>query len=179
MKKSIVKRILMVAMTAGLVLGMNMVSFARDNVIYENAKNAKVSSELLAPSIRRSSSNDSDTRSSVLAAAMSEISNEGNGIIGVYAETMMHRTVEWACLTVYLERWNEDASQWVVCEDFYQEFLPEGTNPLIFVNLQEYVDDEPTGYYYRVRAIHELEFDNGWYEAKVTKTSGIMITSTP
>ncbi len=179
MKKKFMKQIVLSMVVLIFTLGASMVSFARDNAAYERAKNTKVDSELLNPLVRRSTSESQDSRSTALAAAMCEISNEGSGIIGVYAETTMHTPVDWACLTVYLERWNETEQDWEFCTDFYQEFLPEGSTPLILVKLQEYVDDEPTGYYYRVRAIHELEYNDGWYEAKVTKTSGIMITSEP
>lgn len=173
------KKLLLMLTTVIFTLGLGMTSFARDQATYERLKNQKVESELLDPSVRFSTSENHGGKSTALATAISEISNEGNGVIGVYAETTMFQSVDWACLTIYLERWNETEQDWEYCTDFYQEFLPNGTSPLIYVSLQEYVDDEPTGYYYRVRAIHELEYDNGWYEAKVTKTSGIMITSTP
>ena len=39
------------------------------------------------------------------------------------------------------------------------------------------VGTQPAGYYYRIRCIHELEYDNGWYEAKSTKTDGVLLTN--
>lgn len=179
MKKMIVKLMMLLIAIMGCTLGGNIVSFARDENVYENAKNMRVESELLDASVWYSISENSEARSVALATALSEISNEGNGVIGVYAETTMYISVDWACLTIYLEKWNESTQNWEICEEFYQEFLPEETTPLILVRLREYEGGQPTGYYYRVRAIHELEYDDGWYEAKVTKTDGILITNTP
>ena len=45
------------------------------------------------------------------------------------------------------------------------------------VELSVSVGTQPVGYYYRIRCIHELEYDNGWYEAKSTKTDGVLLTN--
>ena len=165
-----------------LALGASVTTFARDDYKYEELKNTYVDSELLLGG--ETTSNDivyGVERSTALATAMCSITNEGSGVIGVFAETTMHKPVDWAYLTVYVERWYEDYESWQIEKSFEKEFLPEdeADGELTTATFSVDVNDLPSGYYYRVRALHELEFDGDWYEAKVTKTDGILITSAP
>lgn len=156
--------------------------FARDIHKYNTAKNTYVDSELL-PKTEKSAYDivQVSARSTAMAAAMSSIANEGKGVIRVFAETTMHKPVQWAGLTVYLERWYEDENKWKVVAEFEKEFLPEDEEDgeLTTATLAESVSGQPMGYYYRVRALHELEFDGDWYEIRVTKTDGILMEYVP
>ena len=117
-------------------------------------------------------------RSKALASAMCMITNTEKGIIHIYAETLMFQPVDWAALTIYLEQQNEDTGKWTVVETFEKEFTPEtdSDGQLTSAELSIDVGTQPAGYYYRLRCIHELEYDNGWYEAKSTKTEGVLLT---
>lgn len=117
-------------------------------------------------------------RSKALASALCSITNLENGIIHIYAETAMFIPVDWAALTIYLEKWNEDTNKWSTVETFEKEFTPadKEDGELDSVELSIDVGTQPSGYYYRIRCIHELEYDNGWYEAKSTKTEGVLLT---
>lgn len=166
----------------GMVFMASGTSYARNQDEYLKIVNTSIESELLPEGIRQSEGSlQGVERSTALAGALSSITNEGNGVIGILAETTMYTPVDWACLTVYLEKWYEDAESWQTVKTFEKEFLPEDEEDglLTVATFSADVTDQPTGYYYRVRTIHELEFDNGWYEAKVTKTDGILITSAP
>ena len=55
-------------------------------------------------------------KSKALASAMCMITNKENGIINVYAETLMFQSVDWAALTMYLEQLNETTGKWSVVE---------------------------------------------------------------
>lgn len=118
-------------------------------------------------------------KSKALANALCTITNTEKGIIGVYAETAMFIPVDWAALTIYLEKWNEDTNKWSTVETFEKEFTPADTDngELTRVIMSIDVGTQPVGYYYRIRCIHELEYDNGWYEAKSTKTDGVLLTN--
>ena len=81
--------------------------------------------------------------------------------------------------------WDDDMDMALSREDYikFQEIFEKEFTPadkedgqLTSVELSIDVGTQPAGYYYRVRCIHELEYDNGWYEAKSTKTDGIMLT---
>ena len=117
-------------------------------------------------------------RSKALASAMCSITDTEKGILNIYAETLMFQTVDWAALTIYLEQLNETTGKWSVVETFEKEFTPadKEDGELNSVELSISVGTQPSGYYYRVRCIHELEYDNGWYEAKSTKTEGVLLT---
>lgn len=165
-----------------MVLSFNGTSYARDYQTYEELKNMEIQSDLLSESETTSREIIYGlSRSTALATAISSITNEGNGVIGIVGETTMHKPVDWAYLTVYLERWYEEIQDWQIVATYEKEFLPEDEEDgtLTTAILGAYVTGQPTGYYYRVRTLHELEFDDGWYEAKVTKTDGILITSAP
>lgn len=156
--------------------------FARDIQEYNRAKNTYVESELLPKTEKKAYDLVQESaRSTAMAAAMSSIANESKGVIRVFAETTMHKPVQWAGLTVYLERWDEDEKSWNVVAEFEKEFLPEDEEDgeLTTATLAESVSGQPMGYYYRVRALHELEFDGDWYEIRVTKTDGILMEYVP
>lgn len=135
---------------------------------------------LLPASAKQSIGRDISTeRSKALASALCSITNLENGIVHIYAETAMFISVDWAALTIYLERWNEDTGKWVTVETIEKEFTPADREDgqLTSVELSVDVGTQPVGYYYRIRCIHELEYDNGWYEAKSTKTEGVLLTN--
>ena len=136
-------------------------------------------SVLLPTTIKTSIGKEAEvTRSKALASAMCMITNKENGIINIYAETLMFQAVDWAALTIYLEQLNETTGKWSVVETFEKEFTPadKEDGQLTSVELSISVGTQPVGYYYRLRCIHELEYDNGWYEAKSTKTDGVLLT---
>ena len=120
-------------------------------------------------------------KSTAMGAAISSITNEPKGVIRVFAETAMFKPVDWACLTIYLERWYEEEKCWQIEAEFEKEFLPEeqSDGELTTATLSVSISNQPMGYYYRVRAMHELEFDGDWYEARVTKTDGVFMEYIP
>jgi hypothetical protein len=143
------------------------------------AQGVQEDSMLLPKSVKTSVGREySVERSKALASAMCSITDTEKGIINIYAETLMFQPVDWAALTIYLEKLNEETNKWSTVEIFEKEFTPadKEDGQLTSVELSIDVGTQPAGYYYRVRCIHELEYDNGWYEAKSTKTDGIMLT---
>ena len=173
-RKSILLSLILMVFISGNV-------YARDDAAYYEAMNKKVDSELLPDTIKSSDGvAENVIRSEGLAGATSRITNEGSGVIGVYAQTRMHIPVDWAYLTIYLERWHEELGSWQIKETLEKEFWPEddADGKITAVTLSADISGQPTGYYYRVRAIHELEYGDN-YEVKVTKTDGILITSAP
>jgi len=180
--KKIMKPIVTVILMLSFIMGFSLLSYASEVVGTNIAGRVVDESILLAPSVTSSRSTQPDERSSVLAHALSEVSNRGNGVVGGYAETLCYKETVWMCLTLYLERYNEATNDWVYVQDYYQEFEPDA-NGILHMVTYSFTEEVEPGYYYRVRCRHELEFEDEegdiWYEAKVTRTNGIMITSTP
>lgn len=142
-------------------------------------QNEQEESVLLPESVKTSIGKETEVaRSKALASAMCMITDTEKGIINIYAETLMFQPVDWAALTIYLEQRNEETGKWSTVEIFEKEFTPADTDDgeLTRAAVSISVGTQPAGYYYRVRCIHELEYDNGWYEAKSTKTEGVLLT---
>lgn len=158
------------------------VVFARDIAKYNEAKNTYVDSKLLPKTEQEAYDIDrGTTKSTAMGAAISSIRNGGRGVIEIWAETAMFKPVDWACLTVYLEQWDEENRTWRIVGEYEKEFLPEDEEDgeLTSAVLDLSFTGQPMGYYYRARVMHELEFDGDWYEIRVTKTDGILMEYVP
>lgn len=178
------KRTLVLSITLSLVSAclFNGTAFARDVQKYNEVKNTYVHSELLPKTEKAAYEIIRDTaRSTAMGAAICSIKDVGQGVIMVSAETAMFKPVDWAGLTLYLERWDEENKTWRIVAEFEKEFLPEDEEDGILntASIEEKVSGQPMGYYYRARALHELEFDGDWYEIRVTKTDGILMEYVP
>lgn len=171
------KKVILVVCAMSLLFSVT--AWAAPNERYTLTESELVDSVLLPETVKSAIGKEVETeRSKALATALCNIVNKENGVLGVYAETAMFIPVDWAALTIYLEKWNEDTNKWSTVETFEKEFTPADAKDgeLTHVILSIDVGTQPAGYYYRLRCIHELEYDNGWYEAKSTKTDGIMLT---
>lgn len=174
-KKSVFLSLVLTCLFSGTV-------FARDISKYNEAKNTYVDSERLPETEQESHSVIRGAeRSTAMGAAISSIRNGGKGVIEIWAETDMYKPVDWACLTVYLEQWDEASESWQIVDEYEKEFLPEDEEDgeLTSAVLDLSFTGQPMGYYYRARVMHELEFDVSWYEIRVTKTEGILMKYVP
>lgn len=119
-------------------------------------------------------------RGSFLASSILNIYNAGGGEIGILADTMCHVDVDAIYVTIYLDQYNEETGKWTNKKVYDYEFTPEDTEDgklhAKLINFHE--TSQPSGYYYRLWAYHEVEKDGKW-ETMRTATDGIMITSTP
>ncbi len=155
---------------------------ARDIAKYNEAKNTYVDSGLLPKTEQEAHDISQGTnKSTAMGTAISSIRNGGKGVIKIWAETNMYKPVDWACLTVYLEQWDEEERSWEIVGEYEREFLPEDEEDgeLTSAVLDLAFTGQPMGYYYRARVMHELEFDGDWYEIRVTKTEGILMEYVP
>ena len=178
--KNILKRTIILSLLLTSIFSKNV--FARDFQKYNEAKNTYEHSKLL-PSTEKTACDIvlGSSRSTAMGAAVCSITNEGKGVIRIWAETTMFKPVDWAGLTLILERWDENKKIWQSVAEFEKEFTPEDGKDvnLTIATLEVLVSDQPMGYSYRARALHELEFDGDWYEIRVTKTDGILMEYVP
>ncbi|MCI9359893.1 MAG: hypothetical protein HFG65_02850 [Hungatella sp.] len=174
------KRLVIVTLTLTCIFSGTV--FARDVQKYNEAKNTYANSRLLPETEEMAYDiTQGSPKSTAMGAAVSSIRNGGQGVIKILAETNMFKPVDWACLTVYLEQWDEENRSWKIVGEYEQEFLPEDEDDgqLTSVELDLSFPGHPMGYYYRARVLHELEFDGDWYEIRVTKTDGILMKYVP
>ncbi len=113
-------------------------------------------------------------RSSTIAVAFSDITNEGYGNIGVRGETDLYITVPWAKLTLRLQRRETEGATtgWITEETIIEEF-----ENVSIASIDEVLSGYPVGYYYRVKTYHEVKSDENGHEKKTTYTNGVMITN--
>lgn len=151
----------------------------------EELTSIRVESRLLPPN-QKSSSNipRPETRGEALSVSMLDISNDGGGVIGVVAMTILHRDVSWGMTTIYLDRWNEEKNTWDFIEEYITEF-PSGNNngETTALTVSMDITNQPSDFYYRLRGLHEIEFINSsnrpMWEGHTTCTDGVLITKTP
>ncbi len=178
--KQTISKLIVSSFILSMLFGGNV--FARDMQKYNKVKNTYVDSELLPETENMSYDIIRDNaKSTALGTAICSVANAGKGQIRVWAETTMYKPVDWAGITLYLEQWDETNETWRIVAEFEKEFFPEDEEDGILTSatIEETVSGQPMGYYYRARAMHELEFDVDWYEIRVTKTNGILIEYVP
>ena len=127
-------------------------------------------------------SNIVDPRSRYLAGAISEITNEGSGVLGIYADFTSYNSVDWARITINLER-KKDASStsWTHVKTYTYEFdvADEPDGRLTSGTVEFEARGLATDYYYRLRCEHKVKTPSGSYESKNTQTDGVLLTSYP
>ncbi len=121
-------------------------------------------------------------RSLYLATAISEITNKGNGTLGMYADFTAHSSVKWAKLTIKLERSKSISStSWTHIKTYTYEFdeADEPDGKLIFAYAEFEDSGFATDYYYRLTCEHKVKTPSGSYETKTTRTDGVLLTPYP
>ncbi len=117
-------------------------------------------------------------RSSIISSASSEIIDETGGNIGVIIETLCHIECDEILNLAILDRLNEETGQWeeqsryeftAKKEDFPNTSLSSLTNAFT-------IENQSTGYYYRIRGIHSVKTPDGKGQVYSTRTNGLLIT---
>lgn len=121
-------------------------------------------------------------RSLYLASGISEVTNEGEGVLSIYADFASYNAVKWASLTITLQK-RKDANSggWSNVDTYVYEFdaddEPDGE--LTHGAAEFEVHGLQTNYYYRVKCIHKVKTPNNTYESKTSLTDGVLLTSYP
>ncbi len=122
-----------------------------------------------------------EPRSLYLASAISEITNEGEGVLSIYADFSSYYEIPWAKITINLERRKGTSGSWSSVKTYVYEFTPEddpdGTLHAGEVEFSVY--GLATNYYYRLRCEHKVRTPSGSYETKNTLTDGVLLTDYP
>lgn len=178
------KSLKMVMMSMVCICLMSNISFAA-TVRGESLTSVDEVSVLLPDSQTYSmDKSQSATRGEATAVCMLSISNEGSGVIGVVATTALYRNVDWGLIDIYLDRWNEEENGWEHIKG-YETIFPNGNNngQTTALTVSMDITDQPSGYYYRLRGVHEIEYKNDsnktMWEGLSTCTDGVFITDTP
>lgn len=122
-----------------------------------------------------------EPRSLYLAAAMSEITNEGEGVLGIYADFTSHAGVEWGKITINLYRSKDpNSTSWSKVKTYTKEFDgaddPDGKITYAYTEFD--VHGLATDYYYYIVCSHRVKTPSG-YESKTTQTDAVLLTAYP
>lgn len=122
-----------------------------------------------------------EPRSLYLASAISKITNKGEGVLGVYADFASYKDVDWAQITINLERRKGTSGSWSLVDTYVYEFTPDDDpNGRLHSEAVAFeVYGLATDYYYRLRCVHKVQAPDGSYESKNTQTNGVLLTSYP
>ena len=120
-------------------------------------------------------------RSRYLASATSEITNEGEGVLGIYADFKSFEGVESGTIVINLQRRKSaDSGTWTQVKTFTEEFdgadYPNGLITYAYTEFE--VHGLTTNYYYRLTCHHKVKTPSGT-ETKTTQTDGVLLTSYP
>lgn len=175
--RNLLKKLLVIGMVCSLIHATPV--FAGSIIEYEGEKiniEQEIPIQLGNRDINKSRSINS-TRGAYISSSIAGVTNVGGGIIGISAATTAHVPVDKIRIHLYLDRLNQ-SGKWIQVDDFdyyfYPEDEPDGELTIAAVDLE--VDDQPAGYYYRVRGTHGV-WKNGTSESQTTRSDGVMITN--
>lgn len=172
MKKSISSFLLIMAM----VISMPFTSSANNSDWMAQAKVVEKQMQYVV-------SNDSLSkvrgvaRGRVLSSSELELSDEGNGVIGVYANTLCHTAVKEIYMTIYLDVWDESIQDWVMV-DHYEYNWKASDNPdkdLSAVSVSFSLEGLQRGRTYSLRGVHIAKNFDNVTEVMSSETSGIVL----
>lgn len=117
-------------------------------------------------------------RSSIISTASSEIIDETGGDIGVIIETLCHVECEKILNLAILDRLNEETGQWEEQSRYQFTAVKEDfpNTPLTYLTNSFTIENQKTGYYYRIRGIHSVTASDGTGQVYSTRTDGLLIT---
>ena len=116
-------------------------------------------------------------RGTYISTGILQISNEGNGQIGVFIQTLTHTEVDQTRFGIYLDRWIPSESRYANVASYTFEFNKEDypDEDLTTKSLSFNIVGQPDDCYYRLRGVH-LVVANGTREMLTSQTDGVLIT---
>ena len=117
-------------------------------------------------------------RGSIISTGTLRISNEQDGAIGVFMQTLAHVDVDETVFGLYLDRWIESEQRWMNVDKFTFSFTKEEYPDEDFEmkSLSFKITGQPVGFYYRLRGLHSVVL-NGMREMLSTETQGVLLTN--
>ena len=143
--------------------------------------NTAFAGEISVKSVTSTGEGEIQPQSLYLAAAISEITNEGEGVLRIYADFTSHSGVEWGQIEIHLQRRKSATSGiWSTVDTFTEEFdgADYSGGKITYAYTEFDVHGLETDYYYRLTCYHKVKTPSG-YESKTSKTDGVLLTSYP
>lgn len=120
-----------------------------------------------------------EPRGQLMATRVASIANNEDGTLDVYGQIIAHVTLDYASITLYLERYDFELDDWVYVSDMDAEFtLEEKGEAFMGVPTASYTlsgDGIVPGNYYRIRGIY-IAKQGGRRESSNATTDGVLLT---
>lgn len=126
----------------------------------------------------QSSSYHQASRGLVIAAGIVQISNEGKGVLGVYAETLSHTYADEIAMTIYLDvmdsETDSDEEDWHTVNYYTYSWTKEDAlnKELNAVSVSFDIHGLERGRYYRLRGAHYV-YSGDYFEGRTSRTAFI------
>lgn len=116
-------------------------------------------------------------RGRLISSSGLQISDEGNGVLGVYAETLCHNGMKEIFMTIYLDIWNETYNDWEMVDCYEYEWFSSAypDEELAAVSVSFDLTGLSRNREYRLRGYHGAKGFNNSVEMMATETHGIML----
>lgn len=114
-----------------------------------------------------------------MAARTASITNNEDGTLNVYGQIIAHMTLDYASITLYLDRFNPDTDDWETISYQDAEFTLEEKGEIFMGTPTASYTLSGTeiipGYYYRIRGTFIAKKD-GRREIQSADTDGVLLT---
>lgn len=159
-----------------LVLCISVPAYANGN--YDTSK-SKVLNSYLQENVYNNviSKVTKAARGRLLSSCSLQISNDNDGIIGIYADTLCHSAMKQIYMTIYLDVWDDSIQDWRTV-DSYEYSWKASDNPgreLTNVSVSFDVVGLRKGRTYSLRGNHSAVGFDSSSEVMMTETNGIVL----
>lgn len=116
-------------------------------------------------------------RGRVISSSELQLSDEGSGVIGVYASTLCHTAVEEIYMMIYLDVWDESLQDWVMINDFEYNWKSsdEPDKDLSAASVSFLLEGLSRGRTYSLRGVHIARNFDKVVEVMASETDGITL----
>lgn len=115
-------------------------------------------------------------RGRLLSSATIQISDEGNGVLGVYADTLCHTNMKDIYTTIYLEILDEDGETWLQLNSYdYEWHASSPEEDLSVAGVAFDVAGLERRRVYRLRSMHAVRSHEGVTEMMAPRTGAIIL----
>ncbi len=175
-----------IKLVASVLIGCSLLCsnvFASESDIWQQVAQQQTigeNSKLLPQGANIAKNINIEPKGRYIASSGVSITNEGYGVLGVYADTLAHVAVKKIKMTIYIDQWDEEREDWSPVDNKSLTYeYEEGGETLNEVSESFLVENLETGKYYRLRGLHAVWSFDGYIETQATMTDGILLTDGP
>lgn len=162
--------------TVSIIMMLVQVAYA-NTFSWENLPGHHNQSVLSVGSLEAEDIIKGDARGIMMSTAILKIANEQNGNLYITADILVHKKIDKAYQTIFLDEWDEENNTWVQigCWNFERSKEEEENGEMLSYHVGFTVTGCVVNRYYRARAMHLVQIGDDM-EGKATETDGVLLT---